>query len=172
MKKTRSALSCKQCGAKNFPYKGALIGYQLQGRCSVAAVVRSQINRVKELAPLQGVTRSTFAYASACEKDDFDLMNVEFETPIDIEGPLPDFDSNLQLIQFIKICRNLMGLLRADTNSVLFTLFHLSFKMEEVTLRNWQDIEKYEAKKYDDQDVSSIHKYFQLHFLSKSLDLD
>ena len=166
MKKTTSALSCERCRAKKFPHKGALIGHQQEG--SVAAIVRSRTNRVKEPAPLQGVTRSTSAYASACEEDDFNLMNIEFESPIDTERPLPDFDSNLQLIQFIRTCRNSMGLSRAHTNSLLSTLFHPSFKMEEVTLRNWQGVEKYEATKYDDQDVSSIQKYFQLHFLSKS----
>ena len=156
MKRIKSALSYEQCGAKKIPHKGTLIGHQRQGRYSIATIVRSRTNCIKEEpAPLQDMAPSSFAYASTCQ-DDFDLINVEFETSIDIKRPLPNFDSNLQLIQFIKNCRNIRGLSRVDTNSLLLTLFHPSFKMEEVTLKNWQDIEKYEAEKYDTEDVSFL----------------
>lgn len=49
------------------------------------------------------------------------------------------------------------GLSRVDIDSLLSTLFHISFRLEEVTFRNWRDVEKYESTKCDFEDGWTRH---------------
>jgi hypothetical protein len=48
---------------------------------------------------------------------------------------------------------NKMGLSKIDVNALLSTLFHESFKLEKVSLWSLRDVEKYEAKVYNQEEV-------------------
>ena len=155
LRKIRISLSCERCGAKNFPNKGALVGHQKQEKYSVASLTRTQVHRIQVMALLQDVAASSSAIANELQDsfESINLMDAKFE-PVEINMPKPDFDSSFKLLQFIMICHNTKGLSKIDTNLLLSTLFHPSFQLEEVTLRIWRDVEKYESTKYNFEDIS------------------
>lgn len=155
-KKNRVSLSCERCGAKNFSNKGALAGHQKQGHCAMAAIARTRVQQAQVQAHLQNVVTSSSNHATELLQDSLEfnsLLDDEFE-PMEVDMPKTKPDSNLKLLQFIRTCRNTVGLSRVDIDSLLSTLFHTLFRLEEVTFRNWRDVEKYESTKCDFEDVS------------------
>jgi hypothetical protein len=64
------------------------------------------------------------------------------------------YDSTTHLIQFIRTCRNNSSLSQHDIDSLLKMLFHPSFDLNSISLRNVRDVEHFEDDLYKGEQVS------------------
>lgn len=70
------------------------------------------------------------------------------------DHPKKAYDSTTHLIHFIRTCRNNLGLSQHDIDSLLKMLFHPSFDLNSISLRNVRDVEHFEDDLYKGEQVS------------------
>lgn len=70
------------------------------------------------------------------------------------DHPKKAYDSTTHLIHFIRTCRNKSGLSQHDIDSLLKMLFHPSFDLNSISLRNVRDVEHFEDDLYKGEQVS------------------
>lgn len=68
--------------------------------------------------------------------------------------PKKAYDSTTHLIHFIRTCRNNSCLSQHDIDSLLKMLFHPSFDLNAISLRNVRDVEHFEDDQYKGEQVS------------------
>ena len=170
-------LSCSRCGISNFSTIAGLFSHQ-RNRCQGRQVVVGS-STLKPIVPnlivgegdLDGVSmcsgeRSMRHGLSVCMPEGCNLegstLNPDmWEMPSMAKRnknvPLLPFDSTFHVVNFVRNCKNEQGLSRQDIQALLDLLLDNRFDPKTLTVRNPDDIEKYEEKElYPSSDVCCL----------------